>query len=120
VDLEQSQTLQPQISIAITANLISSLKILQLSSEELQQTIEQEMVDNPALEVEERETCSVCGSPMQDGRCPECVPEASSAAESVAAESTAPLGRRLLRLARRHQSHALERRRLRPGGPGCL
>jgi len=90
VDLEQSQTLQPQISIAITANLISSLKILQLSSEELQQTIEQEMVDNPALEVEERETCSVCGSPMQDGRCPECVPEASSAATDSAAESTAP------------------------------
>jgi RNA polymerase sigma-54 factor len=73
VELEQTQTLQPQQTIAITANLITSLKILQLSSEELEQTIEQELVDNPALEVDERDTCVVCGSLLQDGHCPECV-----------------------------------------------
>ncbi len=73
MELEQTQTLQPQQTIAITANLITSLKILQLSSEELEQTIEQELVDNPALEVDERDTCVVCGSLLQDGHCPECV-----------------------------------------------
>ena len=88
MELEQSQTIQPQINIAITANLITSLKILQLSAEELQQTIEQEMVNNPALEVEERETCPVCGASMQEGRCQECVPEPSSVAE--APETTVP------------------------------
>ena len=88
MELEQSQTIQPQINIAITANLITSLKILQLSAEELQQTIEQEIVNNPALEVEERETCPVCGASMQDGRCPDCVPEPSSVTE--APESTVP------------------------------
>ncbi len=89
MELEQSQTLQPQINIAITANLITSLKILQLSSDELQQTIEQEIINNPALEVEERETCPVCGAPTQDGHCPECAPQASSGEDS-AAEPTVP------------------------------
>jgi RNA polymerase sigma-54 factor len=81
VELEQSQTLQPQINIAITANLITSLKILQLSSEELQQTIEQELVDNPALEMDERETCSICGSLVLDGHCPECAAEDGNGAD---------------------------------------
>ena len=80
MDLEQSQSLQPQQSIAITANLITSLKILQLSSEELEQTIEQELINNPALELDEHETCSVCGSPLQDGRCLECSAESSGPA----------------------------------------
>jgi RNA polymerase sigma-54 factor len=79
VELEQSQTQQSQTSIAITANLITSLKILQLSSEELEQTIQQELVDNPALELDERETCSVCGAVLQDGRCPECAVEPAPA-----------------------------------------
>jgi len=60
------------MNIAITANLITSLKILQLSSEELEQTIEQELINNPALEMDERETCSVCGGLLQDGRCLDC------------------------------------------------
>ncbi|MBV8086552.1 MAG: RNA polymerase factor sigma-54 [Chloroflexi bacterium] len=72
MELEQSLQPQAQMNIAITANLITSLKILQLSSEELEQTIQQELVDNPALEVDERETCAVCGSTLLDGRCPEC------------------------------------------------
>ena len=72
MELEQSLQPQAQMNIAITANLITSLKILQLSSEELEQTIEQELVDNPALEMEERETCPVCGGGMPDGYCPEC------------------------------------------------
>jgi len=72
MELEQSLQPQAQMNIAITANLITSLKILQLSSEQLEQTIEQELVDNPALEMEERETCPVCGGGMPDGYCPEC------------------------------------------------
>lgn len=79
MELEQSQSLQPQTTVAITANLITSLKILQLSSEELQQTIQQEAVDNPFLEVEERETCSVCGASLVEGHCPECVTESGTA-----------------------------------------
>jgi RNA polymerase sigma-54 factor len=72
MELEQSQSQLPQQSVAITANLITSLKILQLSSEELHQTIEQELVNNPVLDMDERDTCSVCGTMLQDGRCPDC------------------------------------------------
>ncbi len=81
MELEVSQTLQPQQNIAVTANLITSLKILQLSSEELEQTIQQELVNNPALEVEDRDTCTVCGSGLQEGRCPECSAQRLSAPE---------------------------------------
>jgi RNA polymerase sigma-54 factor len=84
MELEQTQSLQPQTSIAITANLITSLKILQLSSEELEQTIEQELINNPALELDEHETCSVCGSPLQDGHCTECSANSSTNAEPEA------------------------------------
>ena len=87
MELEQTQSLQPQMSIAITANLITSLKILQLSSEQLEQTIEQELTNNPALEVEERETCSVCGGLLRDGRCPECAGEAAATTPDVDARS---------------------------------
>ena len=70
MELEQVQQQQAQQNIAITANLITSLKILQLSSEELEQTIQQEAIDNPALEVEQRETCPVCGNAMLGGTLP--------------------------------------------------
>lgn len=79
MELEQSQNQLPQTNIAITANLITSLKILQLSSEELEQTIQQELVDNPALELDENETCSICGATLQDGHCPECAGQLSQA-----------------------------------------
>jgi len=72
MDLEQS--LLPQININISAKLITSLKILQLSAEELSQTIRQEMTENPALEIDEAALCPICGAPLEDGRCAECYP----------------------------------------------
>src|SRR5713226_5454132 len=72
--MELEQTLLPQISVNISAKLITSLKILQLSAEELSQTITQEMADNPALEIEEQQLCPICGAPLEDGRCQECYP----------------------------------------------
>ncbi len=85
MDLEQSQTLLPQLNVNISAKLITSLKILQLSADELSQTISQEMTDNPALEIDERQLCPICGAPLEDGRCQDCYPaqgEAASAADT--------------------------------------
>ncbi len=85
MDLEQSQTLLPQLNVNISAKLITSLKILQLSADELSQTISQEMTDNPALEIDERQLCPICGGPLEDGRCQDCYPaqgEAASAADT--------------------------------------
>ncbi len=86
MDLEQNQSLLPQININISAKLITSLKILQLSAEELSQTISQEMADNPALEIEEQQLCPICGAPLEDGRCQECYPGASTTTPDAAAD----------------------------------
>ena len=72
--MELEQSLLPQLSVNISAKLITSLKILQLSAEELSQTIRQEMTDNPALEIDEAALCPICGAPLEDGRCADCYP----------------------------------------------
>lgn len=77
--MELEQSLLPQLNVNISAKLITSLKILQLSAEELSQTIRQEMTDNPALEIDEQTLCPICGAPLDDGRCPECYPHAADA-----------------------------------------
>lgn len=81
MDLEQ--TLLPQVNVNISAKLITSLKILQLSADELSQTINQEMIDNPALDIEEQQLCPVCGAPLEDGRCPDCYPVDAEASGGV-------------------------------------
>jgi RNA polymerase sigma-54 factor len=70
LDQSQNQSLQPQVNIS--AKLIASIKILQLSAEELEQEIAQEALDNPAFEVEELGQCQRCGAQMKDGLCPTC------------------------------------------------
>jgi len=72
MSLEMEQTLLPRQTTTISAQLITSLKILQLSSAELTETLQQEMTENPMLDVEERDTCSVCGATLYDGYCTEC------------------------------------------------
>src|SRR5437879_6418986 len=84
MDLEQNQSFLPQINVNISAKLITSLKILQLSAEELSQTISQEMTENPALEIEEQQLCPICGSPLEDGLCPECHPGLAEAPSQIA------------------------------------
>ncbi len=68
----QTQTLLPQQQVNISAKLIASIKILQLSAEELEQAIAQEVLEDPAFEVEEMSQCQRCGAQMQDGVCPTC------------------------------------------------
>ncbi len=77
--LDQSQNLVPQQSINISAKLIASIKILQLSNEELEQTIAQEVRENPAFEVEELNQCQRCGAQLKDSVCPTCGLTAGSA-----------------------------------------
>ncbi|HEY7348197.1 MAG TPA: RNA polymerase factor sigma-54 [Ktedonobacterales bacterium] len=70
--LEQSQTPSQQPTLNISAKLIASIKILQLSAEELEQSIAQEMLEDPAFEMEELSQCQRCGAQMKDGICPTC------------------------------------------------
>ena len=70
--MELTQTAFQQQTAAISANMVTSLNILQLSSEELAQSIRQTVSENPLLELEEQSACPRCGAAMQDGVCPEC------------------------------------------------
>src|SRR5579872_6054850 len=70
MDLEQQ--VRPELSVRISPKLIASTKILALSSQELAQTIQNELLENPALEVEETSQCPTCGGPLDEGRCSVC------------------------------------------------
>jgi RNA polymerase sigma-54 factor len=76
--LEQSPTISQQNSLNISAKLIASIKILQLSAEELAQSVALELRENPAFEVEELSQCQRCGAQMREGACPNCGTTASS------------------------------------------
>ncbi len=52
--------------------LVMATQILALPSSDLASLIQQEAMENPALEVEERAHCLTCGRALQDGWCPEC------------------------------------------------
>ncbi len=62
--LKQKPTVSPQL---ILAN-----ELLQLSSLELEQTIAQELAENPALEARQIRRCPECGTQMFDDVCPNC------------------------------------------------
>src|SRR5690348_12685499 len=84
--LDQSQNTSSQQTVNISAKLIASIKILQLSAEELEQSIAQEALDNPAFEMEELSQCQRCGTQMKDGVCPNCGSTAGSAKAEGAPE----------------------------------
>jgi RNA polymerase sigma-54 factor len=60
----------------VSPSLIEANYILSLSQQELQAVIEQELLSNPALELEERTTCPACGTTLDGSWCPTCRTEA--------------------------------------------
>jgi RNA polymerase sigma-54 factor len=80
--LEQVPGIAPQQGLNISAKLIASIKILQCSAEELEQSIAHEIEENPALEVDEQAECLRCGSTLVMGVCPTC--DGQTAGESFA------------------------------------
>lgn len=80
--LEQVQSPASQQTLNISAKLIASIKILQCSAEELEQSIARELDENPALELEELAQCLRCGTMLHGGVCPLC----DRQGESVAAD----------------------------------
>ncbi len=74
MNIEQRQTTAPQHTQTtnVSAKLIASITILQLSSAELEQAVATEQTENPAIEVEEIPQCLQCGTPLHQGSCPVC------------------------------------------------
>jgi RNA polymerase sigma-54 factor len=55
--------------------LIEANFLLHLSTQELETVITQELSVNPALELDEAQTCPVCGKPLDSMGCPTCSPK---------------------------------------------
>ena len=64
--------LLPQQQLKVTPKQIAANYILQLSSMELQDVINAELQDNPALDLEETQVCPLCGEPLQGRVCLNC------------------------------------------------
>jgi len=65
---EYGQEMRPWVS----PSLIEANYILSLSQQELQNVIEAEMSQNPALELEDRPTCPICETVLEGNFCPTC------------------------------------------------
>ncbi|HEY8476801.1 MAG TPA: RNA polymerase sigma-54 factor, partial [Chloroflexota bacterium] len=73
VELELSQETQQQLTQKVSPRLVAANYILELSSLELQQAIQQELAENPALELVEVPICQACGTELQGSVCPRCL-----------------------------------------------
>ncbi|GAC1620238.1 MAG: RNA polymerase factor sigma-54 [Ktedonobacteraceae bacterium] len=63
---------RPEQVLRVSARLITSSTILQLSADELERAVNQEQVDNPALEVNEKRVCQFCGTRLYGQTCTTC------------------------------------------------
>ncbi|MEW6201072.1 MAG: RNA polymerase factor sigma-54 [bacterium] len=70
MELRQETTLR-QI-ITITPQLILAQRLLQLPTLELRMEIHNELIENPALELEEIDVCPFCFRPIENERCENC------------------------------------------------
>ncbi len=69
---EQRPVARPEQTLRVSARLITSSTILHLSSDELERAINQEQIDNPAIEVTEQRVCLLCGTRMYGAACLAC------------------------------------------------
>ena len=60
-------------SMKVSPRLVAMNHVLELSSMELQTLINQELSENPALEMEDKESCPRCGAALVKLVCPHCM-----------------------------------------------
>lgn len=70
--LEQGYDFNQEMRTWVSPSLIEANHILSLSQQELQAAIQQEMAQNPALELEHHTTCPKCNSVLEGTWCPTC------------------------------------------------
>lgn len=73
LDQTASQQQSHDMEMRPSPGLINFARLLTLPAWELEQTIQEELQGNPALELTEPEFCAVCGAPLVDGVCGECL-----------------------------------------------
>jgi RNA polymerase sigma-54 factor len=71
--MEIGYDLSPEMRVWVSPSLIEANYILSLSRMELQEVIKQELDANPALEMDEKQTCPVCGGILEGTFCANCL-----------------------------------------------
>jgi RNA polymerase sigma-54 factor len=71
--MEMSQDRQQIMRPSVSPRLIAANHILELSSQDLQEAIAQELEENPALDMVDKAICPTCGQPIEGDACPRCV-----------------------------------------------
>ncbi|MDE3112357.1 MAG: RNA polymerase factor sigma-54 [Chloroflexota bacterium] len=83
--------LLPQQQLKVTPKQIAANYILQLSSIELQEVIDQELEENPALDLEEVQVCPLCGGELQGRVCVRCFGTGSKPTHTLYTQEDEPL-----------------------------
>ncbi len=93
MDMSMGMQMTPQMQMKASPALIALNNMLILSTLELQQMIQQELEDNPALEVTEpqEELCQRCGRPYSGTTCMHCLQEDMRTIEADRDDYTGPL-----------------------------
>ena len=65
-------SLAPRLEAQASPALVAFAHVLGLSGADLEQEIERELLDNPALERLDPQWCAMCGDPLSHGRCRAC------------------------------------------------
>ncbi len=65
-------TPRPEQTLRVSARLITSSTILHLSADELEHAINQEQMENPALDITEQRICLFCGTRIYGNVCTAC------------------------------------------------
>src|SRR5947207_2550432 len=73
MELEFGQDFAARQDMRVSPRLVAANYILEMSSQELQQAIAQELNENPALEFVEVATCQACGGELHGSICPRCI-----------------------------------------------
>jgi RNA polymerase sigma-54 factor len=71
--MDLTYDVSPEMRVWISPSLIEANYILSLSRMELQNVIRQELEANPALEMEDKMICSMCGAVLEGSFCPNCL-----------------------------------------------
>src|SRR5918911_1355962 len=73
LDFQQHVDAQQEMRQRVSARLVAASAMLQLTGLALHEAIQQELIDNPALEADEIAVCDVCGTPLSGSICPTCL-----------------------------------------------
>src|SRR5207302_5534017 len=89
LELDLSQEPAPIQTLRVSPRLVAANHILELSSQDLQQAIANELKDNPAPELVDVPKCRICGTELHGSICPICIQRQKASMRSSEGQSSA-------------------------------